>query len=140
MVWLIYMTLFSLQAATPGPKPPGHGSQPEFRSECSNANTQLEMNQCSEKEHQEADTLLNALYRQIAADLSRGKDPAALVELRTAESAWRRYRDLHCEAARNQFKGASMSAMIWSDCMTGVTLNRIQDLKYGYPVQGQPRP
>lgn len=140
MFWLIYMTVFSLQTAAPAAQPSGPGGHPEFRSECANANTQLEMNQCSEKEHQEADGMLSALYRQIAAELSRGKDPTALVKLRTAESAWRRYRDLHCEAARNQFKGASMSAMIWSDCMTGVTLNRIQDLKFGYPVQGQPRP
>lgn len=140
MLWLIYVTLFSLQAAAPGPKPPGPGSQSEFRSECANASTQLEMNQCSEKEHLEAEAMLNSLYKEIATDLSRGKDPTALVKLRTAESAWRRYRDLHCQAARDQFKGASMSAMIWSDCMTGVTLNRIQDLKYGYPVQGAPRP
>src|SRR5215467_12437390 len=126
MVWLIYLALFSLQAAAPASKPSGAASLREFRSECANANTQQEMNQCSEKEHQEAEAMLTALYRQIAADLSRGKDPTALVKLRTAEGAWRRYRDLHCEAARNQFKGGSGSAMIWSDCMTGVTLNRIQ--------------
>lgn len=140
MLWLIQMTLLLLQAAAPSPRPASPDRPPEFHSECANANTQLEMNQCSEKEHQEADAMLTSVYREIAADLSRGKDPTALARLRNAESAWRRYRDLHCEAARNQFKGASMSAMVWSDCMTGVTLNRIQDLKFGYPVRGAPRP
>jgi uncharacterized protein YecT (DUF1311 family) len=140
MLWLIQLTLLLLQAAAPSPKASALDPVPEFQTECKDAKTQQEMNQCSEKEHQDADARLTALYREIAADLSRGKDPTALPKLREAEIAWRRYRDLHCGAARNQFKGASMSAMIWSDCMTGVTLNRIQDLKYGYPVQGAPRP
>jgi uncharacterized protein YecT (DUF1311 family) len=140
MLWLIQVTLLLLQAAAPSPKTSVANKLPDLQTECTSASTQQEMNLCSEKEHQDADAQLTALYRQIAADLSRGKDPTALPKLREAEQAWRRYRDLHCEAARSQFKGASMSAMIWSDCMTGVTLNRIQDLKYGYPVQGAPRP
>ena len=106
---------------------------------CDKASTQLELNQCTAEQYKKADASLNALYKEIGSDLARNNDAAAVGKLKAAERVWLKYRDLHCDAARHQFKGGSMSPMIWADCMTGVTLNRIQELKFAYPIDGQPR-
>src|ERR1700745_2952303 len=42
------------------------------------------------------------------------------------------YRDLHCEAARHQFEGGSMSPMIRGFCMAQTTLHRIDELKFAH--------
>jgi uncharacterized protein YecT (DUF1311 family) len=53
-------------------------------------------------------------------------------KLKAAERAWIQYRDLHCDAARHQYEGGSMSPMVWADCMTTTTDHRIVDLKNAY--------
>ncbi|HLW52084.1 MAG TPA: lysozyme inhibitor LprI family protein [Candidatus Angelobacter sp.] len=121
------------------PQPSGQGTEPEKPGLCEKAVTQLELNQCTAEQYKVVDARLNTLYQQINADLGRGKDTLAVGKLKAAQQAWINYRDLHCDAARHQFEGGSMAPMIFSDCLTGVTLNRIQELKFAYPVHGWPR-
>jgi uncharacterized protein YecT (DUF1311 family) len=113
---------------------------------CDWAKTQRDMNQCS-GEHRKADTHLNNLYAKLMGllekDLAKNADDPeqkpynelAIQKLRAAEKAWIQYRDLHCDAARHQFEGGSMSPMIWADCMASTTEHRIDELKdaYGSP-------
>jgi uncharacterized protein YecT (DUF1311 family) len=106
---------------------------------CSTLQSQQQINMCSGKQYQNADARLNLLYLEIEKDLKRDPGKIALDKLKAAERAWLRYRDLHCDAAKHQFEGGSMSPMMWNDCMRMVTEHRIQELKDAYPVDGQPR-
>lgn len=122
---------------TQQPAPPAAGQTDERTGLCDKAATQLELNQCTAEQFKVIDARLNSLYSQINRDIAR--DTVGVDKLKTAQQAWIKYRDLHCEAARHQAARASMAPMIWADCMTGVTLNRIEELKFAYPVQGRPR-
>jgi uncharacterized protein YecT (DUF1311 family) len=116
---------------------------------CDWAKTQRDMNQCSGEQYRKADTHLNNLYAKVMGllekDLAKNADDPeqkpynelAIQKLRAAEKSWIQYRDLHCDAARHQFEGGSLSPMIWTDCMTTTTKHRIDDLKnaYGSPAR-----
>jgi len=113
---------------------------------CDWAKTQMDMNQCSGEQYGKADARLNALYTKLtrllekdtAADQPKRENgrkehnQTAIQKLRAAERAWIPYRDLHCDAARDQFEGGSMSPMVWADCMTRITDHRIDELKDAY--------
>jgi len=104
------------------------------------------MNQCSGEQYSKADARLNSLYTKLTSLLEKdaatdrpkrktgGKEQrqTAIQKLRAAERAWIQYRDLHCDAARDQFEGGSMSPMVWTDCMTKITDHRIDELKDAY--------
>jgi uncharacterized protein YecT (DUF1311 family) len=113
---------------------------------CDDAKSQSELTQCAGEQYHKADARLNSIYRKaletMLKDLSDAqdhKDPdlinysqQAIEKLKAAERAWIQYRDLHCEAARHQFEGGSMSPMIWGFCMAQTTLDRIDELKSAY--------
>jgi len=114
---------------------------------CDWAKTQQDMNQCSGEQYSKADAHLNSLYAKLMGllekDLAKNANDAeqraynelAIQKLKAAEKAWIQYRDLHCDAARHQFEGGSISPMIWADCMASATEHRIDELKdaYGSP-------
>lgn len=116
---------------------------------CSNAGTQLEMNQCTVGQYHKADERLNKVYADIQADIKkdmqvqtgrgdekyRAWNQQRLEKLQVAERAWLHYRDLHCEASRYEYEGGSINPAIWADCMRLTTEHRIQELKLAYPVE-----
>jgi len=65
------------------------------------------------------------------ADLTK-YNQQAIEKLKAAEKVWIQYRDLHCDAARHQIMGGSMSPMVWGYCMAETTLDRIKELKSAY--------
>ncbi|HJX83584.1 MAG TPA: lysozyme inhibitor LprI family protein [Candidatus Angelobacter sp.] len=132
VVWLWFTV-----AVTPN-TPQDKSTSPD-QNPCARANTQLEINECSADQYRKADARLNSLYAKIAADLQKDQDKTALDKLRATERAWIQYRDLHCDAARNQFAGGSISPTIWAGCMKMVTEHRIEELQAAYLVDGQPR-
>jgi uncharacterized protein YecT (DUF1311 family) len=113
---------------------------------CDQAQSQMELNQCSGQQYRKADDRLNAVYRKaldfMQKDLSDARahgdadeekyNLAAIEKLKAADKAWIQYRDLHCDAARHQVGGGSMSPMVWAFCMTGTTQHRIGELKDAY--------
>ncbi|MGZ4789534.1 MAG: lysozyme inhibitor LprI family protein, partial [Terriglobales bacterium] len=106
----------------------------------------MELDQCAGQQYRKADARLNAIYHKaldlLHADLAEAQNKKdadqikyvqqAIDKLKAAERAWIQYRDLHCEAARHQFEGGSMSPMIWGFCMAKTTLHRIDELKSAY--------
>ncbi|MBD2327549.1 lysozyme inhibitor LprI family protein [Alkalinema sp. FACHB-956] len=46
-----------------------------------------------------------------------------------AESHWRQYRQMHCDAVIEPFAGASMAPMLYHRCLATVTNDRIADLQ-----------
>lgn len=132
VVWLLFTVVPTQKAAQ------NKSTAPEQDS-CTEAKSQFELNECMGKEYHKADARLNSLYAEIGADLQKNQDKSAIDKLRAAERAWIQYRDLHCDAARNQFAGGTIAPTIWAACMTTVTEHRIEELKDAYPVDGQPR-
>lgn len=108
--------------------------------DCVNQQTQLDMNECADRDFQAADADLNAQWRITYARMKQ--DDAAYKEGRdkhdtTSDSAptllesqrgWLKYRDGHCTAESNQARGGSMRPMLYSMCMTGLTTARTAQL------------
>jgi uncharacterized protein YecT (DUF1311 family) len=113
---------------------------------CDWAQSQMELNQCSGEQYHKADQRLNVAYnsalRFMQKDLSDAQrqgyadevqfSQTATEKLKAAEKVWIRYRDLHCDAARHEVGGGSMSPMIWGFCMAKTTEDRIEELKRAY--------
>jgi uncharacterized protein YecT (DUF1311 family) len=124
-----------------------HGAEiPPMKSACDGASTQIEMNDCAAKEQGKADADLNAVYQKLEGLLERDLAAAqerndeqqkvyvqsAQQKLAAAEKAWAEYRDLHCEAAGQQYEGGSIRPMVEANCRELVAKHRIEELKSAY--------
>ena len=111
---------------------------------CEKAASQADMNECYGKEYQKDDARLNRVYHKAMENLQHdlaqaGSDQAqkqsaqtAIDDLKGAELAWIKYRDLQCEAASQQYQGGTMASMIHSICMSMATEHRIDEIKQAY--------
>ncbi|SMY05889.1 lysozyme inhibitor LprI family protein [Flavimaricola marinus] len=96
------------------------------RTNCSNLQTQMQMNDCSYDNWETADAELNRLWRILkpAAD-ARGQGAALLRQQR----AWLAERDRRCEAERDQFAGGSIAPQVYWTCMEARTLERNREFR-----------
>jgi len=103
--------------------------------DCNNAEAQMDMNICSQRDYDAADKALNEQYKKtraamiaIDADLEANLKGAekALVK---AQRAWVDYRDGECEAEGFQARGGSMEPMLVSGCKATLTKQRTKELK-----------
>ena len=92
---------------------------------CEDANTQADMNICWGNEYKKADAALNKTYQELTAML----EDEEKTQLKTAETAWIKYRDTNCEFVADQYKGGSIRPMIAAICLAEVTSNRTTELK-----------
>jgi len=109
---LMLMTV-TISAQKPKPKP------------CDDAQSQADMNICWGNEYKKADAALNKTYQQLVAML----DDEQKTQLKTAETAWLKYRDTNCEFVADQYKGGSIRPMIAAICLADATNNRTTELK-----------
>lgn len=104
---------------------------------CAYPDTQLEMNVCSYRDYQAADKVLNAAWKtaqQLALQADRDSPPArkadsAAAQLLAAQRAWIAYRDAHCLAMADQYRGGSIRPLIHNSCMTDLTKTRTAQLR-----------
>lgn len=134
-VFLLEATLFAQQAFPP-----------DVQRACNGAKNLMELNQCAGEQYRKADGRLNAAYNKALEMMQKELTVAqerkdsdwtryfeqSIAKLRAAQRAWSQYRDLHCEAARHQYEGGSVSPMIYGFCMAQTTLDRIEELKSAY--------
>ena len=113
---------------------------------CDLETTQLQLNECYGEQFRKADAHRNTVYASALKQLQgyrptarqrndaelQKHDETAVQKLEASEKVWFRYRDLHCEAARFEFEGGSMSPMIWAQCMAVTTQHRIEEIKAAY--------
>jgi len=111
---------------------------------CDKATSQADMNDCYGKQYLAIDARLNRIYHSamgyLQHDLDAGKSDAAqekylraaVEDLKAAEVAWIKYRNLHCEAASQQYEGGTMASMIHSMCLSMTTEHRIAEIKQAY--------
>ncbi|MDR2128761.1 MAG: lysozyme inhibitor LprI family protein [Burkholderiaceae bacterium] len=93
--------------------------------DCGNAQTQLEMNQCAAKEHEAADKELNAIYAAYRKSLD-AKSKAALAK---AQNAWIKFRDLSCAFETMGPIGGSIYPMESGLCLAQKTRARSEEIK-----------
>ena len=102
---------------------------------CDNAQTQTDMNTCSQQAYDAADKALNTQYKKtraamVTADADLDEDlKGAEKALIKAQRAWVDYRDGQCEAEGFQARGGSMEPMLVSGCKATLTEARTKELK-----------
>ena len=89
------------------------------------AQTQAEMNEQAGVKFHHADAELNTLYR----DLMKKVSTPGQAKLHAAQQAWLKFRDAECEFETAGTIGGSINPMVFSHCLTGLTLQRNQQLK-----------
>lgn len=99
--------------------------KPKKTGPCADPQSQAEMNICAAEDYKAADTALNQSYQKLNAMLNDEEK----LQLKNAENAWIKYRDLHCEFVGDQYKGGSMRPMIVGMCLADVTRNRTTEIK-----------
>lgn len=91
---------------------------------CNNANTQLELTQCTARSYQLADNELNEAYQALISQLSQSSRD----KLRAAQRAWIVFRDAECAYESSAVEGGSAQPMVRSGCLQVLTEQRTQRL------------
>ena len=111
---------------------------PAVAADCSNATSQLALDQCAAAELQAADTSLNATYQQILGRLRGDADTARL--LRAAQRAWLGFRDSECAFAASAGTRGSIYPMLVASCQAELTRQRAEQLvSYLHCAEGDMR-
>jgi len=93
--------------------------------DCSQAGTQLAMDQCAKKQHDRADAELNRVFRILSRKLT---DEKVRASLRESERAWIAFRDRECDFEASGVSGGSIYPMIVDQCLTAEIQARIKKL------------
>ncbi|PVY71159.1 lysozyme inhibitor LprI family protein [Pectobacterium versatile] len=94
--------------------------------DCNNANTQLDMNQCAVQEYKKVDGELNRLYQNVVKRVVIEEHKALL---KSAQRKWIAYRDADCEFQTFPTTGGSVHGMVYSQCLTEKTAERVEEFK-----------
>lgn len=97
---------------------------PAFAQNCENAQSQMELNQCSYHQFQTADAALNVSYQKLMAKLS----PEQQASLRKAERSWVSYRDNECAFETIGSLGGSINALMVNQCEMNLTVAQMKRL------------
>ncbi|MBD2343541.1 lysozyme inhibitor LprI family protein [Anabaena subtropica] len=92
---------------------------------CNNAQTQLEINRCSQLSYQNADKKLNQVYKRLLPKLQRPRQQ----KLIAAQQAWIKFRDSSCEFESSAYEGGSIAPSVYLSCLEKVTKQRTQQLQ-----------
>jgi uncharacterized protein YecT (DUF1311 family) len=112
--------------------------QDDEQVDCNNAQSQADMNYCSEMDFEKADKQLNTVYKQALksqADLDKQSaeiNPdyvGAVKALKKAQRAWIDYRDGQCEGESYQAVGGTMQPLLESGCKADLTNKRVKELQ-----------
>lgn len=95
--------------------------------DCASASTQSAMNECADKQYKQADSQLNALYKQINSRLQ--DSPDSKKRLVSAQRAWVAFRDAECAFAASGVEGGSVYPMIYNGCLAELTEKRVAAFK-----------
>jgi len=105
---------------------------------CADPQAQQEMNWCAAQDFHKADAVLNAQWtltvremkqRDICDGKSTDGRPGHFAVLLSAQRAWLKYRDAHCDLEGYVFRGGSMEPLLVATCRTELTEARTMQLK-----------
>ena len=98
---------------------------PPLPAECSNPQTQSDMNRCTQAEYAQADAKLNNAYQALKGGVG-GQQEEQLI---SAEQAWLTYRDAYCDFVQSQYAGGSIQPTVYYGCLTQLTSDRTAELE-----------
>ncbi|MBD1850444.1 lysozyme inhibitor LprI family protein [Leptolyngbya sp. FACHB-711] len=101
--------------------------------DCSNPQTQQEMNQCAAQGYENADRELQAMYQQMQGQMSDN----ARSQLETAQKEWVEFRTAECHLEAKANEGGSMYPTVLYRCMERVTRDRMKQLQEQVNVKRQ---
>jgi uncharacterized protein YecT (DUF1311 family) len=91
--------------------------------------TQADLNVNANQTFKSADFMLNKAYNQLMNILDSKEMKN---ELKEAQKAWLEFRDLNAKFRSDEYKGGSISPMIYSQALTEMTRNRTEALTMMY--------
>jgi uncharacterized protein YecT (DUF1311 family) len=97
---------------------------PACAQNCTDPQTQMDLNLCAYKDFQAADAALNATYKEVMAKVS----PAGQASLRKAEKSWIAYRDDQCAFETLGTVNGTINAMFVNECDTELTIAQTKRL------------
>jgi len=136
-VFTLLLALFCADAARaqetakPASQTPPATATPEAQDDvdrkdpCPGSNSQHELNRCAARARDQADAELNKVYRELMKDA--GTEERA--KLRSAQLAWIKFRDAHCDYESVGNKGGSIYPMVYSFCLAKITTARTTHLR-----------
>lgn len=92
---------------------------------CTNPQTQMEMNSCEGLRWEDADRELNQNYQQLKPTLTEEQKD----KITTAQLAWIAFRDAECELYSSSAEGGSLQPMLRVGCMANLTTDRVEDFQ-----------
>lgn len=104
-------------------------AEEEYRPDCSDPQTQSDMNVCAAEDAEAADKDLNAQYKDTMAALDNDAFETIRDRLRKAQRAWIAFRDAQCEAEAAIMEGGSGAPQLLYSCKAEVSRARTGQLK-----------
>ena len=96
---------------------------------CAEQRTQLDMNQCAAIEFARVDSVLNVVWQEVIGEVEEHRVPM----LRQAQREWIQLRDAECTFQAAEFEGGSMAPMVFANCLTFQTRERVAYLRRVLP-------
>lgn len=91
---------------------------------CDATKSQMEMTVCAGQEYTEQDKKLNAAFSAYRNRLSDSQKK----QLKNAQLAWIKFRDLSCDFESSAVEGGSTYRMVLYGCLTQKTTARLQEI------------
>ena len=87
--------------------------------------TQIEMNQKASTNYKKADAKMALIYKKVQMETVSDNDKKLLLD---AQRTWIKYKEAHCKSASASYAGGSIKPLIYFNCLTEITRERIKQL------------
>jgi len=87
--------------------------------------TQMEMNQQASTNYKKADVKIAIIYEKVQKLTLNDIDKKLLLD---AQRTWIKYKEPHCKSASASYNGGSIQPVIFYNCLTEITNERIKQL------------
>ena len=87
--------------------------------------TQMEMNQQASTNYKRADAKMALIYKKVQKETMSDIDRKLLLD---AQRTWIKYKEAHCKSASATYEGGSIKPLIYFNCLTEITNERIKQL------------
>ena len=87
--------------------------------------SQIEMNQKASTNYKKADAKMALIYKKVQMETVSDNDKKLLLD---AQRTWIKYKEAHCKSASASYAGGSIQPLIYFNCLTEITKERIKQL------------
>ena len=87
--------------------------------------TQIEMNQQASTNFKKADAKMAFIYKKVQKQILSDIYRKLFLD---AQRTWIKYKEAHCKSASASYEGGSIQPLIYFNCLTEITKERIKQL------------